>query len=106
MQQAAALPRGSPQECNPAQRTAAGAAWARRAGLAPKCTHTVHTRIHMITDTHMCPLLLEWDPKKLFVPNLLFALPQEPCGHCRIRPKIYETGKILNLDEKGTRKLL
>lgn len=44
--QAAALPQGSPQECNPAQGAAAGATQARRAGLAVKGTHTVHTCAH------------------------------------------------------------
>lgn len=38
MHQAAALPPGSPQECNPARGTAAGATQARRAGLAPEAT--------------------------------------------------------------------
>lgn len=42
--QAAALPQGSPQECNPVQGTAAGAKQARRAGLALKGTRNVHTR--------------------------------------------------------------
>lgn len=46
MHQAAALPQGSPQECNPGQGTAAGTTQARRAGLASEGTHTVHICAH------------------------------------------------------------
>lgn len=50
MHQAAAMPPGSPQECNPARGTAAGATQARRAGLAPEATHAVHA--HARTPTN------------------------------------------------------
>lgn len=45
--QAAALPQGSPQECNPVQGTAAGAKRARRAGLAVRGTNVMYTLEHV-----------------------------------------------------------
>lgn len=64
MHQAAALPQGSPQECNPVQGTAAGATQARRAGLALKDTHSVHTQahshIHKYTHTNLSLFLKQF----------------------------------------------
>lgn len=47
--QAAALPQGSPQECNPAPGTAAGASQAKRASMAPEGTHTLYLIVHTPT---------------------------------------------------------
>lgn len=72
MHQAAALPQGSPQECNPVQGTAAGATQARRAGLALKDTHSVHTGAQSNTQkyTHKPILVLEAFYTFLMVFNL------------------------------------
>lgn len=70
MHQAAAVPQGSPQECYPAQRPAAGTAQAKRAELAQKTRHNVHTcmRSQKPPQTCLC------SSSMLLLQPLLFAM--------------------------------
>lgn len=104
MHQAAALPQGSPQECNPVQRTAAGATQARRAGLAPQGTHTVHTLLN--TDTHISLFLC----MSHSLPYTLLLSVMSGLGFFgasqrkKQKQRMYRKKKILYFVGRGTRK--
>lgn len=98
MHQAAALPQGSPQECNPAQGTAAGAAQARRAGLTPEGTHTVHIHahphIHEYRHTHIPRVQKVEEHATLNLCSLLFIMSALGFLQHKQRQRIYGKRKI------------
>lgn len=102
MHQAAALPQGSPQECNPVQRTAAGATQARRAGLAPEGTHTVHTLVTTDTRISLFQFMFQYIAFCHVRFVLFFFKPRREKK--KQKQRMYRKKKILYFVGRGTRK--